>query len=115
MTLKIQRSPADGDRVVFTLSGQIGAEHLAELQRLIELETDDRRVILDMQDVKLVDRSAVVFLSRCQARGITLEHCPAYVRKWIAGSRSPRIVRTSRRVTAERREKQARRGSPDTQ
>jgi len=115
MTLKIQKSQPDGDCVVFTLSGKIGAEHLAELQRLFDLEADDLSIVLDMQDVKLVDRTAVVFLSRCQAQGITLQHCPAYVREWIAGSRAARLAQPSRDATVARGEKQTKRRGPDTE
>jgi hypothetical protein len=38
---------------------------------------------LDLHEVKLVDREAVRFLARCEAAGITLVHCPAYIRAWI--------------------------------
>jgi anti-anti-sigma regulatory factor len=83
MTLKIERA-VDGTSVVFTLSGRIQLEHLAELTRLFEMEAQDLTVVLDMKDVKLVDRSAVTFLARCQTDGAKLENCPAYVREWIA-------------------------------
>jgi anti-anti-sigma regulatory factor len=83
MTLKIDRS-ADGDGVVFALSGRIDAERLAELQNLLELETNAQCTVLDLQGVDLVDRDAVRFLARCVVDGIQLAHCPGYVREWIA-------------------------------
>ena len=52
---KIQKS-TDGEVVVFTLSGRITAAHLAELQKLLESEADDQKIVLDLQEVKLVDR-----------------------------------------------------------
>jgi hypothetical protein len=79
--LKIQRS-ANG-KVVFTLSGRIEAEDVAELQRLLELEGEGRRLALDLKDVTLLDRDAVRFLARREADGIQLENCPAYIREWI--------------------------------
>ncbi len=82
MTLKIQRS-TDGDVMVFTLSGRIEVERLAELQNLFESETEDHRIVLDLHEVDLVDREAVGFLARCAADDIQLEHCPAYIREWI--------------------------------
>ena len=82
MTLKIERA-VEGRFVVFSLSGRIEVEHLAELQRLFEIEAQDLTVVLDMKEVKLVDRNAVTFLARCQADGAKLENCPAYVREWI--------------------------------
>jgi len=82
MTLKIDRV-VDGGSVVFSLSGRIRVDHLPELQRLFDLEGQDRAVVLDMKYVKLVDRDAVTFLARCQLNGATLQNCPAYVREWI--------------------------------
>lgn len=83
MTLKIQRA-ADGNVVVFALSGRIEGERVAELQRLLASEAADHRIVLDLQEVDLVDRDTVRFLARCVvADGIQLEHCPAYIREWI--------------------------------
>ena len=79
--LRIQRS-ANG-KVIFTLSGRIEAEHLEELQRVCSLETVGRLLVLDLNDVTLVDRNAVKYLARCEANGVELENCPAYIREWI--------------------------------
>jgi anti-anti-sigma regulatory factor len=81
--LKIERA-TDGDVVVFTLSGRIEGERLAELQRLFASAGAEQRVVLDLHEVDLVDREAVRFLARCAAGGIQLEQCPAYIREWIA-------------------------------
>jgi anti-anti-sigma regulatory factor len=86
--LKIQRT-IDGQRVVFTLSGRIEAEQVAELRRLFALEADGVRLVLDLQEVELADREAVRFLARCKAEGVTLVHCPAYIREWIERERDP--------------------------
>jgi hypothetical protein len=81
--LRIERS-VDGEEVRLTISGRIEAEHVAELQRLLDEETGDHRaLVLDLKDVKLVARDAMSFFVRCQARGVRLEHCPSYVREWI--------------------------------
>ena len=79
---RIQRS-IKGNSVVFALSGRIEAEGLAELQRLLETEADDHTMALDLKEVKLVDRDAVSFLGNCEAKGIKLANCPAYIREWI--------------------------------
>jgi anti-anti-sigma regulatory factor len=88
MTLRIQKA-ARAKVVVFALSGRIRAEEVAELQRLFEVEGQDHRIVLDLQEVKLVDRDAVKFLARCEANGTRLENSPAYIREWIGreGSR----------------------------
>ncbi len=79
--LRIQRSA--NDKVIFTLSGRIEAEHLEELQRVCSLETVDRLLVLDLKDVTLVARDAVKYLARCEANGVQLQNCPAYIREWI--------------------------------
>ena len=82
MTLRIQRSMDDG-AVVFTLSGRIEGERVAELQNLLASEPASHRIVLDLREIDLVDRDTVSFLARCAAEGIKLEGCPAYIREWI--------------------------------
>ena len=79
--LKINRS-ANG-KIVFTLSGRIEVEDVAELQRLLALESADHNLVLDLTDVTLVDRDAVKFLANCEADSIELENSPPYIREWI--------------------------------
>ena len=80
--LRIDRS-ANGE-VRFTIAGRVDVAHVAELQRVIEGESANHRpIVLDLRDVKLVDREAVSFFVWCEARGIRLDNCPAYVREWI--------------------------------
>ena len=100
--LKIQRS-ANGN-VVFTLSGRIQIEGVAELQRLFALEEVDHDLVLDLADVTLVDRDAVKFLARCEADSIKLENCPAYIREWIERERG----RNSQQKTVNSRRSSAR-------
>ena len=67
--------------VVFTLSGHMKAEEVAELKTLFD--ADFRTIVLDLRDVRLADRDAVKFLRHCEAGGMKLENCPAYVREWM--------------------------------
>jgi STAS domain len=83
--LRITRA-ANGE-VVFTLSGRIDAENVAELKALFQREANGRRIVLDLKDLTLVDRDAVGFLDRCEADSITLRNCPAYIREWITRER----------------------------
>jgi hypothetical protein len=68
---------------VFTLSGRIEKQAIAELRRLFELQTDYRDIVLDLKDVSLVDRDALHFLAGCEADGMKLENCAAYIREWM--------------------------------
>ena len=80
MTLRIERSVRQGF-AVFTLSGRMTAEEVAELKALFD--ADYRKIVLDLRDVRLADRDAVRFLRGCEADGMKLENCPAYVREWM--------------------------------
>jgi hypothetical protein len=82
MTLRIEKSVRSG-RTVLALSGRLGASDLPQLEELLEGGTDRWRIVLDLTDVKLADRDAVRCLVRCEADGVTLEHCPAYIREWM--------------------------------
>jgi len=84
--LRIQRV-ANGE-VVFTLSGRVDVENVAELKAVLESEEKCRQIVLDLRDLTLVDRSTVVFLDRCEIDGIKLKNCPAYIREWITRERS---------------------------
>jgi hypothetical protein len=79
--LKIRRA-ANGE-VVLTLSGRMGSENISELQILFTSESGGRRIILDLKDLTLVDQESVSFLAHCEADGIRLRNCPAYIREWI--------------------------------
>ena len=84
--LKIRRSE-DRGLAVFGLSGRFEREQVSELQKLLEAEAELRKVTLDLDELRLVDREAVRFLAACEAGGIKLENCPAYVREWIEKGR----------------------------
>ena len=81
--LKITRA-ANG-QVIFKLSGRMGAENVAELETLVSAEASGRRIVLDLKDLTLVDQDAVSFLKCCEADGIQLKNCPAFIREWILG------------------------------
>jgi hypothetical protein len=81
MAFRIE-SAVRGRFSVFTLSGRIEAQAIAELERLFELQTD-RHIVVDLKDVSLVDREAMRFFARCEADGVKLENCTAYIREWM--------------------------------
>ena len=58
--LKITR--ATNGEVIFTVSGRMDAEHLAELKTLLSSEANGCSIILDLRDLTLVDQDAVSFL-----------------------------------------------------
>lgn len=83
--LKIQR--VKNGNVIFSLIGQLDLENIADIKKLFALETKGSRLVLDLKDLTLIDREAVIFLAECEAEGIELKNCPAYIREWITRER----------------------------
>jgi anti-anti-sigma regulatory factor len=86
MTLRIQKSD-DDQRVVFRLIGRIQAEQIPELKTVL-CTTPADHLILDLKDVKLVDREAVRFLAQLEADGAEFKTCSAFIRQWISQERN---------------------------
>lgn len=87
---QIRQSEVNGV-VTFALSGHIEEEPLSDLQKLLasQAEATPTAVVLDLADVKLVNREAVKFLASCETAGVELKNCPSYVREWIEKGRKP--------------------------
>ena len=79
--LRIQRN-SNGD-IIFTLSGRIDKDSIADLEALIAVEKKDRRIILDLKDMTLTGQDGISFLAQCETAGIALLNCDPYVREWI--------------------------------
>jgi hypothetical protein len=82
MTFRIETA-ARGRSIVFTLSGRIETPAIAELRRLIELQTNCCDIVVDLKDVSLVGRDVMNFLAGCEANGVKLENCALYIREWM--------------------------------
>ena len=83
--LKITR--ATNGETLFKVSGRLDRENLDELKDLFNSEANSRGVVLDLSELTLVDEDAVRLLKGCEADGIELRNCPAYVREWITRER----------------------------
>ena len=86
MTLRIDISD-ERERVIFTLTGRMQAAHVSELQTLVHSEHPDHGLVLDLTEVKLVDRDAVRFLAQIETQGARLRNCSAFIREWISRER----------------------------
>ena len=80
MTLHIRNTTNNGESIL-KLSGRIRSDDLSELQSLIVANSG--RVILDLEEVELVDRSVVGLLGRWERGGVELRSCPPWIREWI--------------------------------
>jgi hypothetical protein len=82
MAFRIETA-ARGRFTVFILSGRFEKEAIAELRRLFEGQTDYRDLILDLKDVRVIDRDVMRFFMRCEADGVKLKNCAPYIREWM--------------------------------
>jgi len=57
-------------------------QHICERLQT-EVESCTQMTVLDLKDVKPVDRTAVQFLGLCEPNGVELRSCPLYIREWI--------------------------------
>jgi len=73
--------------VVFTVSGQLTADNVAEVRALIAAEKKGSRIVLDLTDLRSVDGEAVKFLEKWEADSIKLKNCGLYIRECIRRER----------------------------
>ena len=83
--LKIQR--VENRNVIFSLIGRLDLGKIADIKKLFASEPKGSHFALDLKELTLVDREAVIFLAECEAEGIELKNCPVYIRKWITKER----------------------------
>jgi hypothetical protein len=83
--IRIETSES-GNLVTFLLSGRIEKEDLEELKTL--LEKNEKTVVLDLKEIRLVDREAVRFLANFETDNARLTNCPTYIREWIRRERA---------------------------
>lgn len=57
------------------------------LRDLLKSEAPGRNLVLDLGEVKLVDRDAVRFLAQIEAEGAKLRNCSAFIQEWILQER----------------------------
>jgi hypothetical protein len=70
------------------LIGDLRVEDLEELKRHLSRSSDE--VTLNLEELKIVDLGAVLFLLSCEADGMRIVECPYYVREWMNRERERR-------------------------
>lgn len=80
-------------QVVFKVAGSMGTEEIGILRGKLLGEPAGNRVVLDLSDLRLVNRDAVRFLAECERMGISLLHAASYIRLWI--EREGTLARTN--------------------
>jgi hypothetical protein len=84
MTLKIERC-SDEAITTIRLIGRMRADDVMELEK--QIAESESKIVLDLEEVKLVDVEAVRFLGSCEVAGATLLNCAPYIREWIGRER----------------------------
>ena len=82
--MKIEKASQRGKTTV-RLSGHFQAEHIAELKK--QLQGNGPPVVLELAEVTVVDVEVVRFFGACEANGVSVVHCPRYIREWISRER----------------------------
>ena len=57
------------------------------MTRLIDFQTDLPDIVLDLKDVRVIDREAMRIFMRYEQCGVRLENCTPYIREWIERER----------------------------
>ena len=78
--MKIEMA-SDGKTATLRLSGQIDEYRLAAIEA--EVRRYRPRLVFDLAEVTLVDRTVVQFLAAREVDGVELLNCPRYIREWI--------------------------------
>jgi hypothetical protein len=82
MACKVVRLVERDHTVLLRMSGHLQEPHVSMLEELITKEANP--VVLDLAEVTLVDREVIGFFAACDARGIGLRNCPAFIREWMS-------------------------------
>lgn len=88
MTLRIQRAAMETELASFRLSGRMRGEQVPVLREFLRSEARDHNLVLDLKELRLVDRDAVRFLEQIEAEGASLRNCSAFIREWILQERN---------------------------
>ena len=82
MACKVERIVERGHLALFHISGYLRERHLNLIEEMMAKETDP--VAFDLAEITLVDSEAVKFLAACDAKGIEIRNCPAFIREWMS-------------------------------
>ncbi len=82
-TMTAVRNQAGG--LTLALEGKVDAGAVAEIARRIKDGRQHRgRVVLDLGEVTLMDRTAMRFVAGQLRSGVELRNCPVYIKDWIS-------------------------------
>jgi hypothetical protein len=89
MTWRIDRVVEEDGIVALYISGRITKQDVGTLRNVVEEEAS--AVAIDLQNVVLVDREVVKFLTQIEFNGTDVRNCPPYIREWVTRERAETI------------------------
>jgi ABC-type transporter Mla MlaB component len=82
--LKITTLEETAETISLALIGDLGAAELPALEAAMQIpRASQKRILLNLEDVALVDRAAMKQLCLWKQGGLEVVHCPNYVSSWI--------------------------------
>jgi hypothetical protein len=82
--LKITKEAENAEISRVSLHGHFTCEYVPEVEKALSRNgCKQDKLILDLRNVTFVDRTAMEFLSRAEAKKIRIENTPSYVTRWI--------------------------------
>ena len=81
---KITTSNENPESTTLNLCGRFTREYVPEVEKALSpAGTKRRKLALDLAQVTLVDRAAIVFLCAARSKNIAIHNVPVYVRLWM--------------------------------
>ena len=72
---------SDATHTSIHLIGRVRSDDIDGLRR--HIDSADRRIVLDLSEVTLVDLDVIRFLIECEDAALELRHCSLYIREWM--------------------------------
>jgi anti-anti-sigma regulatory factor len=82
--LKITTNNENPEFIKVNLCGRFTGEYVPEVEKALSpTAAKSKKLALDLAEVTLVDRAAIIFLCAVRSRNITIQNAPLYVRLWM--------------------------------
>jgi anti-anti-sigma regulatory factor len=82
--LKIKTDNENPEFITVNLCGRFTGEYVPEVEKALSPSaTKPKKLALDLAQVTLVDRAAIVFLCAVRSRNIAIQNAPLYVGFWM--------------------------------
>jgi len=83
--LKITTNNENPELITVNLCGRFTRDYVPEVEKALSLTgAGQKKLALDLAEVTIVDRAALIFLCATRAKNISIQNAPLYVRLWMA-------------------------------